>query len=120
MKFKIKEDELIAMDVVRDKKAALFTLSEKGYGKMSSLEEYAVQGRGGTGVFTFRVKEKTGNLVIARIVDKPEETEIVVISGKGQVIRSSMKDIPVLSRQTSGVKVMSLYEEDYVAALAIL
>lgn len=120
IKFKLAQDELISMDVVKNPKANLFTLSEKGYGKMSSLEEYAVQGRGGSGIFTFRVKEKTGNLVIARIIDNREETESVVISGKGQVIRSSMRDIPILSRQTSGVKVMSLYEEDYVAALAIL
>src|SRR5690606_21993861 len=120
MKFKLENDELISMDVVKNKEGFLFTLSENGYGKMSKLNEYAVQGRGGSGVFTFRVATKTGSLVGARIIDKPQESELVVISTKGQVIRSEMKAIPALSRQTSGVKVMSLKNEDYVAALATL
>ncbi len=120
MKFKLDNDELISMDVVKSKEAFLFTLSENGYGKMSKLNEYAQQGRGGSGIFTFRVASKTGNLVVARIIEKPQESEIVVISTKGQVIRSAMKAIPTLSRQTSGVKVMTLNKDDYVAALATL
>lgn len=120
MKFKLENDELISMDVVKNKEGFLFTLSENGYGKMSKLNEYAQQGRGGSGIFTFRVASKTGDLVVARIIDNPKESEIVVISTKGQVIRSEMKAIPTLSRQTSGVKVMSLKKDDYVAALATL
>ncbi len=98
MKFKTQTDNLISMDIISDNNGFLFTLSENGYGKMSGLSEYAVQGRGGSGVFTFRVKPKTGNLVVARVVIEPENTEIVVISEQGQVIRSHMKAIPTLGR----------------------
>lgn len=119
MKFKDKEDELIAVDVVRDDENQLFTLSEKGYGKMTPLVEYPTQGRGGSGVFTFRVTDKTGKLAVARIMDHPDK-EIVVISEKGQVIRSSVSSVSTLGRQTSGVKVMTMKKTDNVAAMAIL
>lgn len=119
IKFKDKDDEIIGMDVIRDDEEQLFTLSEQGYGKMTKLEEYPTQGRGGSGVFTFKVREKTGKLTIARTMDHPDR-EIVVMSEGGMAMRSGIDAIPVQSRQTSGVKVMNVKKDDKVAAMAIL
>lgn len=119
MKFKSETDEIVSMHAVRSDENQIFTLSEKGYGKMTPLSEYSTQGRGGTGVYTFRVKDKTGNVAVARVLDHPEK-EIVIISEAGQVIRSEVKSIPSQSRQTSGVKVMTLKAGDVVAAMAVL
>jgi DNA gyrase subunit A len=119
IKFKSNEDEVISMDAIRSNEDKLFILSEKGFGKMTKLNQYPLQGRGGSGVFTFRVKDKTGKVVAARIMDNPEK-EIVVVSKEGVVIRSNIKDIPTLGRQTSGVKIMKLREKDTVATFALV
>lgn len=113
-------DELISMDVVSNNEAFVLSISERGFGKMTKLDQYATQGRGGQGVYTFRATEKTGKLIINRIITDLE-TEIVVISEAGQVIKTTLSHIPVLiQRQTSGVKIMSMHEGDNVAALATL
>ena len=119
MKFKTDTDYIVGMGVVRKNQDKLFTLSENGHGKMTKLSEYPLQKRGGTGVFTFRVTPKTGKVVAARVLDHPN-AEIVVISEKSKVIRSSIKAIPTLGRQTSGVKVMNLNNGDKVATMALL
>ena len=119
MKFKTDTDYIVGMGVVRKNEDKLFTLSENGHGKMTKLSGYPLQKRGGTGVFTFRVTPKTGKVVAARVLDHPN-AEIVVISEKSKVIRSSIKAIPTLGRQTSGVKVMNLNNGDKVATMALL
>lgn len=119
MKFKTDTDFIVGMGVIRANENRIFTLSEYGYGKMTKLSEYTKQKRGGTGIFTFRVTKKTGKVSVARILDHPK-AEIVVISEKSKVIRSSIDAIPTLGRQTSGVKVMNVAEEDKVATMAIL
>lgn len=119
IRFKSGEDKIVSMNAVRSDENQLFTLSARGYGKMTKLSDYPVQGRGGSGVFTFRVTGKTGQVAVARVMDHPDR-EIVIISENGVVIRSSIASIPTLGRQTSGVKVMSLKGEDTVAAMAIL
>jgi len=119
MKFKSGTDCVVGMGVIRANENRIFTLSEHGYGKMTKLSEYTKQKRGGTGIFTFRVTDKTGRVVVARILDHPK-AEIVVISEKSKVIRSSIDAIPTLGRQTSGVKVMNVGADDRVATMAIL
>lgn len=119
MKFKSDIDHIVGMGIVRENKNKLFTLSEKGFGKMTELKEYPKHRRGGTGIFTFRVTPKTGEVAVARVLDHPK-AEIVVISEKSKVIRSSIDSIPTLTRQTSGVKVMKIEEGDRVATMAIL
>ena len=119
MKFKTDSDFIIGMGVIRENENRIFTLSENGFGKMTKLKEYTKQKRGGTGIFTFRVTEKTGRLAVARILDHPT-AEIVVISEKSKVIRSAIDAIPTLGRQTSGVKVMKLDSGDRVATMTIL
>jgi DNA gyrase subunit A len=119
IKFKFENDEVISMDAIRSNEHKLFILSEKGFGKMTQLSQYPLQGRGGSGVFTFRVKDKTGKVVSARTLDNPEK-EIVVVSKEGVVIRSGVTDIPTLGRQTSGVRIMKLKEDDMVATCALV
>ncbi|MCB9790668.1 DNA gyrase subunit A [Candidatus Nomurabacteria bacterium] len=119
IRFKFEDDKVISMNAVRANENQLFTLSEQGYGKMTKLDEYGRQGRGGSGIYTFRVTAKTGNVVVARVLDHPD-AEIFVVSEKGQVIRSEINSIPTLGRQTSGVKVMSTKKGDKVSAMAIL
>lgn len=120
MKFKTKSDFIVSMDVVRDNSYRLLTVSENGYAKMTELEEYGTQKRAGSGVFTFNVTDKTGNVIAARILDDPDETEIVVISENSKVIRSSLEAVPTQGRQTSGVKIMNLDKGDRVATVALM
>lgn len=120
IKFKFENDEVVSMDTISGEDFYVFTVSEKGYGKMTNIKEYPKQNRGGSGVYTFRVKDKTGQLVSARAVTKPEEREVFVMSEKGIVIRSKMDHIPSLGRQTSGVRIMKLNDNDRVSAIAII
>ncbi|KKR06276.1 MAG: gyrase subunit A protein [candidate division WS6 bacterium GW2011_GWF2_39_15] len=120
IKFAKDNDEVISMDVMVSEEGNFFTLSEKGFGKMSKLSDYTLQGRGGSGIFTFRVTDKTGKLVVAKIVDNKDESEIVVISENGVIIRTEMKNLPILQRQTSGVKIMNVATEDKVSAIAVI
>jgi len=97
----------------------LLVLSEVGYGKRTPLTAYKLQRRGGTGIKTARVGDKTGKLMALRIVSA-DEGELVVISKKGQVIRIDLKEIPALGRQTLGVRIMKLRARDSIAALIVL
>lgn len=119
IKFKSSEDAVVGMAVVEGNDQKLLTLSERGYGKMSLLKEYATQKRGGTGIFTFRVTEKTGRIASARIL-RSTDSELVVISEKSKVIRSEIKSIPTQGRQTSGVKIMNIDSADRVSTVALL
>ena len=113
------EDKVIGMDVVKKDIGRLFTISENGYGKMTELKEYTLQGRGGQGILTARVGAKNGKLVIAKVLDE-ELKELIILSRKGQAIRIGIENIPILGRQTSGVRLMKLPTEDKVAALTAL
>ncbi|MDD3662115.1 MAG: DNA gyrase subunit A [Candidatus Dojkabacteria bacterium] len=117
--FKKDDDEIISMDIVRNDNDVLLTISENGCGKKTALSKYPLQGRAGQGVFTFRVTEKTGNLVVAIITDT-QPKEIVLISRGGNVIRQNTEQIPTLTRQTSGVRLMKMHKGDSVAALAVM
>lgn len=119
IKFKSTTDCVAGMGIVKNDDMMVLTLSENGFGKMSVLKEYPTQKRGGTGVFTFRVTPKTGKISTARIIE-PEQEEIVVISEKSKVIRSELKTVPKLGRQTSGVKIMNIGGDDRVATVALL
>ncbi len=120
MKFKTKSDYIVSMDVVKDDKHRLLTVSENGYIKMTELAEYGAQKRAGSGIYTFNVTKKTGNVAAARILDNPDKTEIVVISEKSKVIRSGLEAVPTQGRQTSGVKIMNLDKGDKIATVALM
>ena len=97
----------------------ILVVSANGYGKKTPLKEYKVQGRGGSGIKTIKVTEKTGDLISARIVTQELE-EAVAISKKSQVIRCGLSEIPTLGRDTQGVRVMKLREGDSLASLICL
>ncbi len=116
-----KNDEVIGVDVIKTgKKEGFFlTMSANGFGKKTTLKEYKVQKRGGSGVKTAKVTPKTGKLIVAKVLSG-EEQELIAMSKKGQVIRTALKDVSSLGRQTQGVTVMRLRGGDGIASLACL
>jgi DNA gyrase subunit A len=115
-----KNDEVIGVDVVKKGEAGAFlTMSANGFGKKTSIKEYKVQKRGGSGVKTAKVTPKTGKLIVAKVLSGEEE-ELIAMSKKGQVIRTALKDIPSLGRQTQGVTIMRLRAGDGIASLACI
>lgn len=116
---KTKGDEVIAMDVIRKKEDFMLTISENGFGKITKLEQFPLQRRGGGGVFAARTNDKTGTLASARILDHPD-LELLIVSQHGQVVRIPTVQLPERSRQTAGVILMKLNKGDKVAAIAII
>ncbi len=113
-----KNDAVIGVDVVKkdNKDGAFLTMSANGFGKKTSLKEYKVQKRGGSGIKTAKVTPKTGKLIVAKVLTGNEE-ELIAMSKKGQVIRTALKDISSLGRQTQGVTIMRLRGGDGIASL---
>jgi len=120
------EDEVMGMDVIQISnlksqnsklkgKNYLLVVTENGFGKRSDLREYRLQGRGGTGIKTAKITPKTGEMIASMILTGEEE-DLIVISQKGQVIRTKISSIPMLSRATQGVRIMKLEEGDRVAS----
>ena len=120
-----KGDKVVSAEVVpalSAKESSLLVIMSKGYGKRTSMSEYKVQGRGGSGIKTAEVTAKTGEIIGAKVVNDAAEDgdEIVVVSKKGQVIRTSVASISQLSRATQGVRVMKMREGDSIASMAAL
>jgi len=118
-------DTLVGADVIKKgmKNLEVLVVSRNGYGKTTSVDEYKNQNRGGSGIKTMNTTPKTGQLIAAKVISKEEgigEDEIVVVSKKGQVIRTELKEIPSLSRSTQGVRVMKLREGDAIASFVCL
>lgn len=113
-----KGDEVISADIVSKdaKNPTLFVMGSNGYGKKTKLSEYKTQNRGGSGILTMNVTDKTGPLMGAKVVTDDNE-EIVAMSKKSQVIRVDIKEIPTLGRSTQGVRIMKLREGDSLASL---
>ncbi len=102
------------------KDPALLVIMANGYGKKTALKEYKVQKRGGSGIKTAKITPKTGKLIAGTVVAEGIAEEIVAISKKSQVIRTDIKEIPSLGRQTQGVRIMKLHEGDSIASLTCL
>ncbi len=119
----VKADFLVGVDVVlrglKEKEISLLSVAENGYGKRTPLSEFKVQKRGGSGIKCASVTTKTGALMATRILP-PDTEELVVVSRKGQVIRTSVEEIPLLGRSTQGVRIMKLREGDSIAAFICL
>ncbi|MGB1556208.1 MAG: DNA gyrase C-terminal beta-propeller domain-containing protein, partial [Oceanococcaceae bacterium] len=98
------EDEVISMIV--DRGEQVLTVSEKGFGKRSGIEEYPVKGRGTQGVLSMKLSERTGNVVAA--IPVKEGDDIMLIAATGQLVRTSVNEVSVLSRNTQGVKLINL------------
>ncbi|MEK7554009.1 MAG: DNA gyrase C-terminal beta-propeller domain-containing protein, partial [Patescibacteria group bacterium] len=118
-----KGDKVVSAEVISAaaKDASLLVIMSKGYGKRTKLSEYKVQGRGGSGIKTAAVTPKTGEVIGARVVfGNVEGEELVVVSKKGQVIRTSVAGIKLISRATQGVRIMRLYPGDSIASMVAL
>ncbi len=102
-----------------DKISKLLIITENGYGKMTPLTEYKIQNRGGSGIKTVKVTEKTGKLITAKVVND-EISEILAVSKQSQVIKTELKTIAVSGRDTQGVRVMKMREGDSIASLSLL
>jgi DNA gyrase subunit A len=97
----------------------LIIITGLGYGKKTPLKNYPIQSRGGIGLRTARVNDKTGPVIEMKIVDN-EKSDIIMISQKGQVIRTAVKNVKRLGRATSGVRLMRLNKNDSVASVTLL
>jgi DNA gyrase subunit A len=118
-------DSIVGADVVKkgQKNLEVLVVSKNGYGKTTPVDEYKTQNRGGSGIKTVKVTPKTGALIAAKIISKEEGVgadEMVVISQKGQVIRTGLSEIPSLSRSTQGVRIMKLRDGDAIASFVCL
>jgi len=117
-----RDDELVGMEMVRAKwraqgfKMELLVMTENGFGKKTDIKYFKVQHRGGSGIKAVQVTNKTGKLVMAEILE-PDEEDIIVISEKGQVIRTSLSSVSLLGRATQGVRIMKLEAGDKVASV---
>ena len=108
-------DEVIAMQI-NTQGSFMLTVSENGMGKLTDMNEFTVQNRGGKGVKCYKITEKTGNVVGMKAIDM--DNEIMIINTEGIVIRMNCEDISVLGRITSGVKLINLPENETVASVA--
>jgi len=111
-----KNDEVIGMICVNSTEDSILVVSEKGYGKRSDLEDYRVTNRGGKGVKTINVTDKTGSLIAIKNVTDTDDLMIINLSGI--IIRMGVSDLRVMGRATQGVRLINLKEDDGIAAVA--
>ena len=109
-------DEVIGMVSVNDFESDILVVSEKGYGKRSKLDDYRITNRGGKGVKTLNISEKTGNLVAIKNVD--DQHDLMIINRSGLTIRMAVEDLRVMGRATQGVKLINIKDNDDIAAVA--
>ena len=116
IRLKDNKDEVIGMVSVNDVSTDILVVSKNGYGKRSSLENYRTTNRGGKGVKTISITEKTGSLVAIKNVS--DENDLMIINKSGIAIRMSIEKLRVMGRATQGVKLINLKGEDTIAAVA--
>jgi len=110
------EDEVIGMIAVNDVNSEILVVSEKGYGKRSSLEDYRITNRGGKGVKTINVTDKTGGLVAIKNVT--DDDDLMIINKSGITIRLAVANLRIMGRATQGVKLIDIKGKDSIAAVA--
>jgi DNA gyrase subunit A len=108
-------NEVVGMICIADKASNVLVVSEKGYGKRSELEEYRVTNRGGKGVKTINVTDKTGQLVAIKSVT--DENDLMIITKNGITIRMNVSDLRVMGRATQGVRLINIQDNDDIAAV---
>jgi DNA gyrase subunit A len=111
------EDRIVGMEVLSHGQT-LLTVTENGFGKRTSIDAYPVQKRGGKGVITIKTSRRNGMVVSILLVE--DEDEIMLMTDAGKLIRMSVSGISVISRNTQGVKLIGMEEEETVAGVARL
>lgn len=109
-------DEVVGMVSVNDPATTILVVSENGYGKRTDLEDYRITNRGGKGVKTISITEKTGDLIAIKSVT--DEDDLMIINKSSIVIRISVKELRVMGRATQGVKLINLKKNDQIASVA--
>jgi DNA gyrase subunit A len=109
-------DEVVGMIAVNDDSENVLVVSENGYGKRSSLDDYRITNRGGKGVKTINVTDKTGELVAIKNVT--DDDDLMIINKSGITIRMAVSDLRVMGRATQGVKLINIKGNDSIAAVA--
>jgi DNA gyrase subunit A len=112
-----KGDRVVGAVSLRRLGTTILVATEKGYGKRSELDEYRITGRGGKGIRTVKVTDKTGNMVAIREVT--DKDDIVIVTHRGMTIRQHVKDIRVAGRNTQGVRLIRLGQDDVISDLAV-
>ena len=116
IKFSNKNDEVVGMICLENGSFDILVVSENGYGKRSKLDDYRITNRGGKGVKTINVTEKTGNLISIKEVQ--DNDDLMIINESGLLIRLPVSDLRVMGRATQGVRLIKLREGDAIAAVA--
>jgi DNA gyrase subunit A len=111
-----KKDEVVGMLTLHNGNETILVVSENGYGKRSEIESYRITNRGGKGVKTLNVTEKTGYLIALKSV--AESDDLMIINQSGITIRLKVSNLRVIGRAAQGVKVINLNENDQIAAVA--
>ncbi len=114
-----KNDEVVSLEILpleNQKEYSILTITEKGYGKRSEIEDYRLTSRGGKGVINIKVTDKTGKVITSQCV--VEKDTIIVTTAKGIVIRTPVTDIRIMGRATQGVRIIKLQDYDSVTDLA--
>ena len=110
-----KGDQVVSLDVV-DPSAQLLTVCEKGYGKRTDAEDYRVQSRGGKGIIGIKTTERNGKVV--GTIQVKESDQMMIMTSKGKLIRMEVKEISVIGRNTQGMRLITLDNEEHVASIA--
>ena len=110
------KDEVVGMIAVDDGDSEILVVSENGYGKRSSIEDYRITNRGGKGVKTINITEKTGKLVAIKNVT--DDDDLMIINKSGIAIRMAVANLRVMGRATQGVRLIKVREDDAIAAVA--
>ncbi|MBI5051454.1 DNA gyrase subunit A, partial [Candidatus Micrarchaeota archaeon] len=116
IRFKEGEDQVVGITLCS--MPSILTVTENGFGKRTPIEDYRIQGRGGSGVINIKTEGRNGDVIGVRAVK--DEQEIIVISSKGQTIRIPVNGISVIGRNTQGVTIIRLGENEKVASFAIV
>ncbi len=110
-------DRVVGLEIFnRENKGTVLAVTINGYGKRTEISEYRTQSRGGVGIITQKTTDKVGAVIGTRMV--PEEDDLMVITSKGQVIRMSVRDISILGRNTQGVRLIKISDDEKVVSLA--
>ena len=110
------DDEVVGMICINDMESSVLVVSENGYGKRSAVEDYRITNRGGKGVKTINITEKTGGLIALKNVTDADD--LMVINKSGITIRIGVDTLRVMGRATQGVKIIRLRDEDSIASVA--
>jgi DNA gyrase subunit A len=113
------DDEVVSLQSVTDNTSlALVTVTEHGYGKRTDIEEYRSQSRGGKGIITIKTSERNGRVVAIKMVD--DESDLMFITTRGKLLRTKVKNIRAIGRNTQGVRMMVLEDDEVIVSVAKL